>query len=291
MIERQQVNLRLERELVDALDAIATTENVDRTEIARRILVDGVRRSRVDRALRDYAGGRVTAWKAAGDAGVSLYEMLDRIHEAGIPYELDPADLERLAEPAPMATRVGELSAPYSGNAGADSESGIDELRERHRPAKVETLFVGESSPAQGTHFYRANSNLFRATRAAFALARGDDAVPSGEAFLRYFRDRGCWLVDLADEPVNRLPDAARRAVVERGVERLAELIGRERPRRIVVVKRDVGDYVRRAMAMAGVEDAPLTVLPFPVRQWTRHYQDGLAKMLGERSRGGRKPG
>jgi hypothetical protein len=48
-----------------------------------------------------------------------------------------------------------------------------------------------------------------------------------------------------------------------------------------------VGDYVRRAMAMAGVEDAPLTVLPFPVRQWTRHYQDGLAKMLGERSRGG----
>jgi predicted transcriptional regulator len=89
MIERQQVNLRLERELVEALDDLASTENVDRTEVARRILVDGVRRSRVDRALRAYADGRVTAWRAAGDAGVSLYEMLDRIHEAGIPYEVD----------------------------------------------------------------------------------------------------------------------------------------------------------------------------------------------------------
>ncbi|MGZ8815209.1 MAG: ribbon-helix-helix protein, CopG family, partial [Mycobacterium sp.] len=89
MIDRQQVNLRLERELVDQLDDLARTEHVDRTEIARRILVTGVSEARVDRALRDYTAGRVTAWKAARDAGVTLYEMLDRIHERGIPYELD----------------------------------------------------------------------------------------------------------------------------------------------------------------------------------------------------------
>ena len=93
MIDRQQVNLRLERELVDSLDDLAQDAHVDRTEVARRILTDGIARARMERALRDYAAGRASAWKAARAAGVSLYEMLDAIHEAGIPYELDPEDL------------------------------------------------------------------------------------------------------------------------------------------------------------------------------------------------------
>ena len=98
------------------------------------------------------------------------------------------------------------------------------------RPKRVTTLFVGESSPAQGTHFYRANSNLFRAVQAAFASAYGG-AVPSGEAFLRYFAAKGCWLVDLADEPVNRLVAAERRAAVSAGIPRLAEMIGATKPK------------------------------------------------------------
>ena len=84
MIDRQQVNLRLERELVDQLDDLAKAEHVDRTEIARRILVSGVAEARVERALRDYAAGKVTASRAATDAGISLYDMLDRIHERAL---------------------------------------------------------------------------------------------------------------------------------------------------------------------------------------------------------------
>lgn len=101
------------------------------------------------------------------------------------------------------------------------------------------------------THFYRANSNLYRATRAAFAAAHGEDRVPDGEAFLRYFGDRGCWLVDLADRPVNRLPPAQRRLAVERGVERLADLIRAEQPEAIVVVKRDIATAVEKAVSLA----------------------------------------
>ena len=74
------------------------------------------------------------------------------------------------------------------------------------------TLFVGESSPAQGTHFYRADSNLYRATQAAFAAALGESNVPTGVAFLKFFASKGCWLVDLADAPVNNLAAADRKA-------------------------------------------------------------------------------
>lgn len=277
MIDRQQVNLRLERELVDSLDELAQDAHVDRTEVARRILTDGIARARMDRAIRDYADGRASAWKAAREAGVSLYEMLDAIHQAGIPYELDPDDLPG----SPGATsrgsrRVAEMAGTYGSGA---QDADITELRERYRPTVVRMLFVGESSPAGGTHFYLANSNLYRATRAAFAAALGADAVPDGESFLAWFRDQGCWLVDIADVPVNQLSDAERHAAVERGVEPLAAVMAQTAPGRIVVVKRDIEGPVAAAMKLAGV-DAPLTTLPFPVRQWRPVYEQGLAELL-----------
>lgn len=288
MIDRQQVNLRLERDLIDQLDDLARTEHVDRTEIARRILVSGVSEARVDRALRDYSAGQITAWRAARDAGVSLYQMLDRIHERGIPYELDPEVLAQIGGTGARNRRaagVAERKATYGG--AADADAGIDDLRERYKAKQVQTLFVGESSPAQGTHFYRANSNLYRATRAAYAAVRGEDAVPSGEAFLQYFADEGAWLVDLADRPVNRLSGVERRDAVEAGIPRLAQLISSERPRQVVVVKRDIEGHVRRALEQAGLADAETLVLPFPVRQWGPVYERELAGFL---RRGPKKP-
>jgi len=279
VIERQQVNLRLDKELVDQLDDLAQGEHVDRTEIARRILVSGVAEARIAKALDDYRAGRVTAWRGATDAGISLYEMLDRIRDSGIHYELDPEVLGRLdaSIATRAAARVAESRAPYA--TAADSRSGIDALRTQYKPEQVRSLFVGESSPAQGTHFYRANSNLYRATRDAFADALGEDAVPSGEAFLPFFRDQGAWLVDLADKPVNRLSVADRHQAVEEGIPRLAQVIGSEHPERIVVVKRDIADAVRRALAMTDV-DASILVLPFPVRQWAPVYRRDLAQFL-----------
>jgi predicted HTH domain antitoxin len=285
MIDRQQVNLRLERELVDSLDELAQDAHVDRTEVARRILTDGIARARMERAVRDYGSGRASAWKAARAAGVSLYELLDAIHEAGIPYELDPEDLAS----TPAATRAGsrrvaEGPAPYGTDISSAKSSDIAELRENYRPTTVRMLFVGESSPAGGTHFYLANSNLYRATRAAFAAALGPDTVPDGESFLAWFRDRGCWIVDISDVPMNHLSDPERRAAIERGVEPLGAVIGQTKPNRIVVVKRDIEEPVAAAMRLAGVE-VPFTTLPFPVRQWRPVYEQGLADLLraGER--------
>ena len=96
MNERQQVTLRLEPALLDELDGLARDEHLDRSELIRRLLREGVERRRIDGAVSEYAVGRVSAWRAAELAGVSLYEMLDRIAAAGIPYELDPGVLEAL---------------------------------------------------------------------------------------------------------------------------------------------------------------------------------------------------
>lgn len=137
-----------------------------------------------------------------------------------------------------------------------------------------------EQQAHQGGSAVEANSNLYQATRAAFADALGEDVVPVGEAFLRFFRDQGCWLVDLPDGPVNRLSDTERRRAVDRGVDQLARTIRETAPERIVAVKRDIEDPVRRATAQAGADEVSLLVLPFPVRQWRRIYVEGLAGLL-----------
>ncbi len=110
----------------------------------------------------------------------------------------------------------------------------------------------------------------------------GREVVPDGGSFLAWFRDRGCWLVDLAEMPVNQLQDTERRAAVERGIEPLAALLDQARPDKVVAVKRDIEDAVTAAIKRAGVE-VPLIVLPFPVRQWRPVYEQGLADLLRTR--------
>lgn len=279
-MDRTQVNIRLERQLLDELDEMAVEESVDRAELARRLLRDGLKRERLMRAVRRYREGEVSAARAAEEARISLYEMLDRIHAEGIPYELDDEELDRIDAMLGgqgQAAGVAEQRARYAAQQ-ADAASGIDDLRAQFRPEKIRWLFVGESSPAGGTHFYRANSNLFRAVQEAFAQAFGDE-VPSGPAFLHDFRERGAWLVDLADRPVNRLKGRERAAAVAAGVERLTSVITAARPERIFVIKASIETDVRRA-TQAAQFDGDLVALPFPVRQWRAAFVRKLAAAL-----------
>src|SRR4051794_14297928 len=96
MSDRTQVNLRLDVDLLAALDELGRYEHLDRPELTRRILREGVARHREDRAIQEYADGHVTAWRAAEMVGVSLYDMLDLIHQRGIVHEMDPQEFEQI---------------------------------------------------------------------------------------------------------------------------------------------------------------------------------------------------
>jgi hypothetical protein len=291
---RPQVTLRLERELLNEMDEMARSEGIDRTELARRLLGDGLAHRRVALATDDYAAGRSSVWAAASRAGIDLYEMLDRIAEAGIPYRIDPDALDRLSgsggSPTPglPATALGRTpgSRPRVNSRPRPpilaASGSIAELVARYRPSVCRILFVGESSPAGGTHFYRADSNLYRATYQAFGRGLSVARVPEGTDFLEWFRDLGCWLVDLADRPIDDLAETERSAAVAAGIPRLALLLRQVRPERVVVVVRRVASAVRAAAAEAGFDEHAIDVLPFPVRQWRPAYVEQLAGIVGE---------
>ncbi len=284
---RSQVTMRLDRDLLDRIDDLARDEGIDRTELVRRLLADGLAHWRMEAAIGAYAAGRRSAWSACELAGVDLYEMLDRIAEAGIPYVMDPEALDRLREgngsPPPGAPPTNSQSPRAAGA----KEASINALRARYRPSVTRMLFVGESSPAGGTHFYRADSNLYRATREAFGVGLSVADPPERAAFLAWFQELGCWLVDLADHPVDRSAATERTRAVDAGIPGLARTIREVQPARVLVVLRRIAPAVRRAARAASFDDRAMDVLPFPTRQWRPVYVDQLAGILSEVLGGG----
>jgi hypothetical protein len=266
---------------LEAVDELAREEGVDRTELSRRLLSDGLAHRRVAGAIADYAAGRRTAWSAAERAGVDLYEMLDRIAEAGLPYRLDAEALDRLKSGG-GPSRPTNPSGSGPTQEPLQTNDPVAPLRARYRPQSVRLLFVGESSPANGSHFYLANSNLYRATREAFGKGLSVIDPPEGPAFLAWFRELGCWLVDLADGPVNRSGASERSAAVVTGIPQLAEILRESQPIRVLVVLRRIAPAARQAAKIAGFDDRAIDVLPFPTRQWRPVFVDQLAGILTE---------
>lgn len=287
LASRTQITLRLGRELLSTIDELAGDEGMDRTELARRLLSDGLAQHRLRAAVRDVAAGRRSTWDAAARAGVSLYEMLDQVAEEGVPYQLDPEVIARIRSgPASPRGPAGPGGSGSAGKPATQEGPAISGLRSRYRPDGVRVLFVGESVRAGGTHFYLANSNLFRATREAFGRGLDLPNPPDGSAFLDWFKDLGCWLVDIAGRPANRLPAGERRAEVKGGVTRLAGTLRETHPERVIVLIRRIAPDVRRAAALAGLDDRS-DVLPFPIRQWRSSYVEqlaGIMRDLGVRS-------
>ncbi|MFQ6016190.1 MAG: UPF0175 family protein [Anaerolineae bacterium] len=98
----QQLNVRLAPEIIRDLDEIARAEDLDKTTVVRRLIADGIRRWRLEYALKLYQEGRISKARAAEMAGVSLYEVMDAIRQRGLQaqYTLEEAleDMKDIAQ-------------------------------------------------------------------------------------------------------------------------------------------------------------------------------------------------
>lgn len=157
----------------------------------------------------------------------------------------------------------------------AKRSSARERQRRRYRPSRVRILFVGESPPASGRFFYRADSGLYRAVRDTFLIA----FPPLQKTdFLDSFRSLGCYLVDLCGEPVDKMTRHARRCACRAGEVRLARTIRAIRPKIIVTFVRSIRANVRRAQEQAGWSGQHLE-LPYPGR-WYRHRMQFRRQLL-----------
>lgn len=89
------------------------------------------------------------------------------------------------------------------------------------------------------------------------------------ENFLSIFCSRGCYLTDLARDPVDHLEPALRREMRRKGEKSLARDIMRLQPEIIAPVLRSIVDNVENAIARADWRGQILH-FPYPGR-WSRH--------------------
>lgn len=174
----------------------------------------------------------------------------------------------RKARPSRFASRV---------NCGTAADR-YEVLRNQFRPRQTHVLLIGESRPADGTYFFSGNSLLVRYTREAFEAEYGffEDAG----AFLECFKRLGCWLADLCPIPANHLKKPQRKHEHERYEPMLSAELSELKPRALTVVMKTVAPCIRRAAAMAGLEDASFDVLPFPAQGHQPQYVKGLRRAL-----------
>jgi double-stranded uracil-DNA glycosylase len=109
-VKTEQINIRLDADLVSALERVAREESTDRATALRRLLKASLQRWEIDRAIEAYRGGDVSLGRAAEEAGVSQWELLELLRKARVAYPLDADEVsERLQEligetPTPEAT-------------------------------------------------------------------------------------------------------------------------------------------------------------------------------------------
>ena len=88
------LTLRVPEDVLEKIDEIAKREGKDRSEVIRELLRIGLRDKLIEEALRAYKEGKVSMWKAAEMAGVSLWEFVEILREKGIEIQYGLRELE-----------------------------------------------------------------------------------------------------------------------------------------------------------------------------------------------------
>ncbi len=87
-------SIRLDKEDLKYLDEIASKQSVDRTTLIKRAIKLGVQDILLEDALQRYQKGLCSAWKAASEAQISLWEFLDELKKRDIGFRVDEIKLK-----------------------------------------------------------------------------------------------------------------------------------------------------------------------------------------------------
>ena len=92
----KQMNLRLDEDLIEEFEELAKNENLDRSSLIKKILIEGLRKERFDFAIKKYVLKEISMEKAAELAKVSLHEFISKMSQMGIPSNLSLEDFKKI---------------------------------------------------------------------------------------------------------------------------------------------------------------------------------------------------
>jgi predicted HTH domain antitoxin len=92
--KEQMVGTRVPEGLVRDLETIEKAEQSDRSTTLRKLLSKAIGDWKLEHYARLYGEGKISLARAAGQAGVSLWEMMDYARSRKIPAQYDLEDFQ-----------------------------------------------------------------------------------------------------------------------------------------------------------------------------------------------------
>lgn len=86
------ISTRISAQIEKEIERLAREEHIQKTVLFRKILVIGLQELKERYALELYKQGKITLWKTAELANLSLWEILEKIKAKKIPAKYDLED-------------------------------------------------------------------------------------------------------------------------------------------------------------------------------------------------------
>ena len=99
------VSTRVPDNMAKDLKEIEKEEKTDRATLVRKLLAKAIAEWKLEKALTLYCNGKITLWKAAKIAELSLWEMMEIIKERKIPFRYTYEDFREDFEKALKETK------------------------------------------------------------------------------------------------------------------------------------------------------------------------------------------
>ncbi len=92
----KSVQLRLPDKELKEMDSLSKEMRLSRSEVARSALHEGLKKLRMEVAVRKYLDEELSLGGAADHAGVTIHEMASFLSKVGVPFfRYAPSELER----------------------------------------------------------------------------------------------------------------------------------------------------------------------------------------------------
>lgn len=93
-MKEKLTTIRMDLETDRELDKMAKLRDTDKSKLIRDLIILGIKGKKIDEALKLYAEGRVSLWKSARLAGISLWKMMEIAAEGKIPTQYGERELK-----------------------------------------------------------------------------------------------------------------------------------------------------------------------------------------------------
>lgn len=95
---KKEIKITLDEELLKEFEDLAEQENLERSVLMKKVLLDGLHQERINFALQKYMLKEISMERAAEIAKISIHEFMLKASQLGISSQLSLEEYQKLLE-------------------------------------------------------------------------------------------------------------------------------------------------------------------------------------------------